>query len=255
MEGINDPVTQGDLLSNREMYFSLLNTWPGISIVSEEKDNNIPRDISRITKLQSDDVDEHLSDKLDIREDRRDILIWIDPLDATKEYSEKLLKYVTTMVCIVVKGEPVIGVIHKPFEGETYWAWHGHGHNIPQVSKGAKHEAPFIIVSRSHAGDVNNTARAAFGDNIKVIPAGGAGYKVIELAIGRVDAYLHRTRIKKWDICAGNAILRALNGKMTSLKGDVINYSNSEDVVLNDGLLATVKEHEKYLKALGTLGV
>ena len=37
--------------------------------------------------------------------------------------SENLLDYVTTMVCVAVNGEPVIGVIHKPFEEVTYWGW------------------------------------------------------------------------------------------------------------------------------------
>eukprot|EP00795_Rhopilema_esculentum_P007475 gene7475-13249_t len=249
-EGVNDPLTEGDLLSHQQMYYSFKNTWPDVAVVSEESGTSKVVDTAAVDQLETDGIESKLSDKMDIYVPKSDIMIWIDPLDATKEYTENLRQYVTTMVCVAVGGKAVIGVIHKPFLGETFWAWYQHGHNIPQKTDGMLHKSPRIIVSRSHAGTVNETARKAFGEDVRVVAAGGAGYKVIELAKGNVDVYLHSTKIKKWDICAGNAILTSLGGKMTSLKGADIAYDKKEDVVLTDGLLATMADHEKYFKEL-----
>ena len=70
-------------------------------------------------------------------------------------------------------------------------------------------------MSRSHAGKVNETAHEVFGEDVKVTPAGGAGFKGWEVAAGRQDAYVHTTLIKKWDICAPTALLTSLGGKLS----------------------------------------
>ena len=45
-------------------------------------------------------------------------------MDGTQEYTEggtdpDLLKYVTVMLCIVVDGKPIAGVIHEPYATDT----------------------------------------------------------------------------------------------------------------------------------------
>ena len=50
------------------------------------------------------------------------------------------------------------------------------------------------------------------------------GYKAWALFDGTAEAYVHTTLIKKWDICPGDALLRASGGKMTKLDGSIIKY-------------------------------
>ena len=59
---MNDPVTMGDMLSHREMYYSLLKMFPEIQIVSEEKSKDVP-DVGSIKPIDLDapEITEKLS--------------------------------------------------------------------------------------------------------------------------------------------------------------------------------------------------
>lgn len=72
----------------------------------------------------------------------------------------------------------------------------------------------------------------------------------MEVANRHVDAYLHATEIKKWDVCAGNAIINFLGGKMTTLSNELLRYSSEDDNTNKGGLLATMEKHEWYLEKL-----
>lgn len=59
------------------------------------------------------------------------------------------------------------------------------------------------------------------------------------MAEHRADAYLHITAIKKWDICAGNAIINGVGGSMVTKSGRLIDYSAKTDALNDDGLIVT----------------
>lgn len=169
------------------------------------------------------------------------------------------------MVGVALKGKPILGVIHRPFEGTTYWAVvdHGQSPNLKpaevrsaksggkSIEKQVTETSPFrIIVSRSHKGDVKDKTSAVLGSSVptKLIEAAGAGYKVLEVATGKADVYVHVTAIKKWDLCAGNAILAALGGKMTTVNGELIDYSGHTDALNSKGILGYMEETDLVAK-------
>lgn len=76
------------------------------------------------------------------------------------------------------------------------------------------------------------------------------GYKSLEVAKRRQGAYVHKTHIKKWDVCAGHAVLSALGGRVTTLKNAEITYGPSDPSLITDGLLATLNDSDYYSKLL-----
>lgn len=242
-EGMEDSVTTADFLSHCIMEHIITSKFPNVKFISEEKD----------TTCEANKEYTHLETNIEIQNEfvrTGDVTIWIDPLDATHEYTEKLYQYVTTMVCVAVNGQPIIGVIHNPYDKNTSWAVVGHGYsnNLKEL-KNESHKGSKVIISRSHSGSIKEVLKKSFTD-FEVEIAAGAGYKVLQVAKNEVDAYLHITAIKKWDICAGNAILNALGGKMTTKYGKTLTYYNDTDVVNKDGLIATFKNNELFVDKL-----
>lgn len=118
-EGLQDRVTTADYLSHCVMMRTLKNAYPNLEVISEEEKNC---DDNFVDYLIGDDKLKFEDEWVDIK----DVTVWIDPLDATYEYTKKLYDFVTTMVCVAVNGKPIIGVIHKPFSKDnqrTFWAW------------------------------------------------------------------------------------------------------------------------------------
>ncbi|GBP19501.1 Putative inositol monophosphatase 3 [Eumeta japonica] len=253
LEEVNDPVTEADYVSHCAMYYSLRNIFPQINVISEEHTSKCA---IQDNDYDASSADHHAIDRLnDEFVFSKDVTIWIDPLDATKEYTEGLYQYVTTMVCVAIKGVPVVGVIHYPFASQTYWGWipSATSPNIANiVQKEENKEHPKVVVSISHAGTVKDLAFEAFGAKTTVLSAAGAGFKAMGVVNGTYDIYLHTSAIKKWDICAGNAILNAVNGEMRTTKGDKIDYTpkDSTDHKVTDGIVATRHHNDYYLKRI-----
>ncbi|XP_046397885.1 putative inositol monophosphatase 3 [Ischnura elegans] len=246
-EGANDPVTDADFMSHCAMYQTMIQAFPNVKVISEEKPHK-KCDMLPPHGLAITDIENYIIlEDVDVSAD--DITVWIDPLDATQEFTENLHQYVTTMVCVAVKGAPVIGVIHQPFIDKTTWGWVGQG-TSPNPMKNQKIKEKEIIVSRSHAGEVKNISLQAYGSDYTVTPAGGAGYKVLEVLSGNAAAYIHITAIKKWDVCAGDALLRSFDGQMTTIGGVQLNYSISSSVVNNDGIVAALQRQDWFREQL-----
>ncbi|XP_076287386.1 putative inositol monophosphatase 3 isoform X1 [Lasioglossum baleicum] len=251
-EGINEPVTEADYRSHCAMYHFLTEAFPGITVISEETS----KDCDKVTVTDTkDSVDSLVDYKIqDESINANDITVWIDPLDATKEFTENLLQYVTTMVCVAVKGRPIIGVIYKPFEpkqnSSLFWSWTNHAvsRNLQIFPKPEDERTPILIVSKSHVGQAHNLTKIAFGKGVNIVSAAGAGYKFLEVVSGNATAYVHITAINKWDICAGTAVLTALGGTVSQLfDQQPISFGPNDSKVLTGGLLATMNNHAWYL--------
>merc|ERR1711878_80370 len=143
------------------------------------------------------------------------------------------------------------------------WSWRkqrgsllSHVHLMDEVEMNNRtwhdHEGPRIVVSRSHQGEVMKMA-AKFKTPGVVTPAGGAGYKVWELVTGHEDVYIHSSLIKKWDLCAGAAILNSLGGRTTDVDGNEIDFDHEWDFKHEGGIIAAKYDQPGYVHAMRLL--
>ncbi|XP_056646142.1 3'(2'),5'-bisphosphate nucleotidase 1 [Diorhabda sublineata] len=245
----NDVQTEADRSAQRCIITSLSKKFPNITIIGEEgtldNENDVPNDW--IVTESDESILKSTCPENFANVKPEDVVVWVDPLDGTSEYTEGLLDHVTVLIGIAVGGRAVGGIIHQPYydykkvkngTGRTFWGLVGLGVGGFEAVKPPSDK--FIITtSRSHRdGKVNDALKALNPDDI--ISVGGAGHKVIVVLEGRAHAYVYASKgCKKWDTCAPEAVLEASGGKLTDIHGKHYDYSKDAPFPDDQGIFAT----------------
>lgn len=155
----------------------------------------------------------------------------VDPLDGTREFVARSGEF-TTNIALIERDRPVLGVIHLPVANVTYMAA-GAGTAtrqeqdaapVPIAARKMPVSGAIVVHSRSHR---NNAELDAY---IAAIPnaqrrIGGSAAKFCFIAEGSADLYPRFGPTMEWDTAAGQAIVEAAGGSVTTFDGVPLRYA------------------------------
>lgn len=201
------PVTKADVAAQAQIIPALAALTPDIPIIAEE------------SAVEGDLADGVPSGRF-----------WlVDPLDGTKEFLRGSDEF-TVNIALIEDGAPVLGCVHRPVAGMTYW---GDGQiAYMMVPTGARtvitvREPPedglVVVGSKSHA-DPEAMAAYLDGRPVKAQRAIGSSLKFVLVAMGEADLYPRFGTTMEWDTAAGDAVLRSAGGEVTTLDGTALTY-------------------------------
>lgn len=154
--------------------------------------------------------------------------ILVDPLDGTKEFVSRNGEF-TVNIALIENGRPVLGVVHLPVLGETYWtpgdgeAWRERRGERARIHCRAPGPELVAVASRSHSNPETDAYLARFP--IKERISAGSSLKFCRIAEGVADIYPRIGRTMEWDIAAGHAVLAAAGGRVTTLDDAPLRYA------------------------------
>ncbi len=175
--------------------------------------------------------------------------VTIDPLDGTREFIAGRPEY-TVNIGLIADGRPVLGVLHAPALGKTYWGAPGHGAFRATHKKGALPHpdgfepihtrlavsSPVALTSRGH----NDEATECFLDNLGAQERQrlGSAYKFALVAEGSADIYARFVGTMEWDTAAGEALLAAAGGAVLTPEGQPLAYGKTGAAYVNGPFIA-----------------
>jgi len=166
----------------------------------------------------------------------------VDPLDGTRGFAAGRDDYA---VCIglVREGRATLGALALPATGELFagqpgaGAWKedaGHGTRRPIRVRPPPPGGLVVLVSRQHAGDPRFEGVLA-GRRMAERRGLSSALKFCRVAEGEADLYPRFGRTMEWDTAAGQAVLEAAGGRVTTLDGAPLRYGKPG--WLNDGFV------------------
>lgn len=225
LKGPNDPVTRADKEANAFILGSLGASLPGIPIVAEESDPSTFQGFGSA-----------------------DAVLFVDPVDGTRDFIAKNGEF-CVMIGLAEAGRATVGVVLCPdFRGSrrTYVGAEGIGafllgdddSRTPLVLSTVTDFAQVrCAVSRFHRSRNVDEKLASLGCK-ELVPVGSSGIKGVLVASGELELYAHpsRGKVKLWDACPPDAIVRAAGGVFSDSKGVPFNYQG--ELTQGSGTLA-----------------
>ena len=167
----------------------------------------------------------------------------VDPLDGTKEFVKGsqvppvTSGEFTVNIALVEDGRPVLGVVHVPVHGVTYFAaegdaWKEMGDNdpIPISTRPASSRSLTVVASRDHAGpEVAAILERIEAEGRSVESASmGSSLKFCLVAEGAADFYPRTVPTFEWDTAAAQAVLEAAGGGVSVRDGSALRYNKAD---------------------------
>jgi 3'(2'), 5'-bisphosphate nucleotidase len=205
------PVTEADEAAERIILPRLAALLPGVQAISEEAQCS----------------DQALHDC--------GARFWlVDPLDGTKEFITKRDDF-TVNVALIDNGRPILGVVSAPAHGLLYTGagpGTARGGKIggtlhPISTRTAPAEGLIVLTSRSH--EINRRV-SEYLDGMLVAERRliGSSLKFCTIAEGAADLYPRFGNTCEWDTAAGQAVLEAAGGSVTTIDGAPLPYHKKD---------------------------
>ena len=218
-KGDDSPLTAADLASHGALCAGLAALTPDLPVFSEEA-----ADIPFATRSGW----------------RRYWLI--DPLDGTREFVKRNGEF-TVNIALIDDHRPILGVVHIPVKGVTYFAARGQGAfrqhtgRAAEVIRTRKPRAGVLVLagSRSHATERQNRFLEILGSATELRSI-GSSLKFCLVAEGGVDLYPRFGPTSEWDTAAAHCIVQEAGGIVTDLEYRPLEYNRKESVINPDFL-------------------
>jgi 3'(2'), 5'-bisphosphate nucleotidase len=203
------PLTAADLAAHHFLVEALDAVLPGIRVVSEESPPEVHFSAFNLERF------------------------WlVDPLDGTKEFLKATGEF-TVNIALIENGRPVLGVVHAPAMGVTYFAsigqgaWRVSANDQPaRISTRPADAAHLTVVaSKDHAGPM---VKAMLGRlQNPELRSMGSSLKFCLVAEGSADFYLRDIPTMEWDTAAAQCIVEAAGGAVCTLDGKALRYGKA----------------------------
>lgn len=169
--------------------------------------------------------------------------VWfVDPIDGTADYVRGGDDFVV-MIGLALNGFPVLGVLFQPIS-DTLWMgvdtsslnrsnaiqWAEKTSGKLKVDLDIRHNkipetGPLLAVSRNSSHKFVDYIMKELG-SLRTIKKGSVGLKMMLVAEGQADLYIAPPRrIKVWDTCAPEVIVRAAGGTTHTAYGTALDYT------------------------------